>query len=257
MLIVVPPSESKRPSPANGRPVDVAGLSFPELTPTRRRVIDALTATSARPDAFDRLLLRPSMADEIAGDARVLELPTMPVLDLYVGPLHEGLAADRLSEHARGRADRELVVVSPLWGALRPSDRIPRYRLHVCAHLAGMGDLEPTWRAVLPEVLAEAAGAAGVVVDLRSPIVQAMGMPRAIAARTVTLKVDQGPPGRPIGDVIAKRVRGEAAHALLESAADPAHPHELADVLGARWPVRLASPDRPGQPWTMTLAVDS
>ena len=119
-----------------------------------------------------------------------------------------------------------------------------------------MDRLEPTWRAVLPAVLAEAAGAAGVVVDLRSPSYQAMGMPLDLGERTVTLRVSYGATGHRIGDVVAKRVRGEAAHHLLESGGTPPDPPALADVLADRWPVRLDEPQRPGRPWTLTLTTD-
>jgi hypothetical protein len=117
-----------------------------------------------------------------------------------------------------------------------------------------MGDLEPAWRAHVPHVLAEAAGTNGLTVDLRSPGYQAMGLPAVAGHRLVTLRVDRGPRGDRIGDVIAKRVRGEAAHHLLESGEDPADPEALADLLADRWPVRLTEAGRPGG-WSMTLSV--
>jgi cytoplasmic iron level regulating protein YaaA (DUF328/UPF0246 family) len=256
MLIIVPSSESKRPPAASGRPVILEELSFPSLLPARRRIAEALIETSADLDAFERLHVRPTMARQVAQNTQLFELPAIPVLDVYTGPVHDGLDAARLSRGGAARAERSLVVVSALWGALRPADRIPPYRLLIWSRLVGLDRLEPIWRGLLPAVLAAAASNHGVVVDIRSPAYQAVGMPAGLGDRTVTLKVAQSAHGHRIGEVITKRLRGEAAHHLLESGADPASPDDVADVLAGRWPVHLRPPDRHGRPWTMTLSLD-
>jgi cytoplasmic iron level regulating protein YaaA (DUF328/UPF0246 family) len=257
MLIIVPPSETKRPPAASGAPVDLERLSFPALTATRRRVAEALVRTSGSLDAFQRLQVRQSMAPAVAANTHLFEIPAVPVLDLYTGPVHEGLDAAGLSPAAAARAAERVVVNSALWGLLRPTDRVPSYRLQVCAHLIGAEDLEPIWGEVLPDVLAGAAGSDGLIVDIRSPVYQATGMPpKSLGDRTVWVRVDMGPPGLRIGEVIAKRMRGAAAHALLESGAEPVHPAEVAELLGTRWGVRLEPPVRAGKPWTLSLSSD-
>ena len=256
MLIIVPSSETKRAAPARGKPVSLEALSFPALNEVRARVLDALIRTSARPDALARLFTGDSLADEVDRNLHLRGLPTRPALEVYSGTLHGGLDAATLSPSAARRAKTRVVVASALFGLLRPADRIPPYRLNVMAHLVGMDGLEATWRAVLPDVLAEAAGPKGVILDLRAASYQAMGMPTGLADRVVTLRADGADGGR-VGNVFVKRARGEAARHLLESGKDPATPKALAAVLGERWPVRLDPPAKPGKPWTLALLLSA
>jgi len=143
VLVVLPPSETKAEPAPRGAPVDLAALSFPELTPARERVLAAAIATTREPDAPARFFVGPAVADEVARNARLRELPARPALEVYRGVLFDALDAATLSPAPRRRAAAGVVVVSGLWGALRPDDRIPPYRLHVCSRLVGLPALEP------------------------------------------------------------------------------------------------------------------
>ena len=72
-LTIVPPSESKRPASRVGPAVALEELSFPTLLATRRRIAEALVGTSAHPDAFERLHVRPTLVPEVARNTRLFE----------------------------------------------------------------------------------------------------------------------------------------------------------------------------------------
>jgi uncharacterized protein len=254
VLIILPPSETKLPPPDSGSPLDLHRLSFPSLTPMRERVMDALIATGQRPDALRRLLVRPSLVGEVARNEHVRDLPTRCAVDTYAGPLYEGLDAGSWSSQAEKRAAREMIIVSALWGALRPADRIPPYRLNVCARLDGMDRLEPAWRTLLSPMLTDAAAPHGPVLDLRSRGYQAVGRPTGLDDQTVNLRIRPSPGGPAhIGDVIAKRVRGEAASHILSSLADPDDALDIADLLATRWSLEVDPPGGRNRTWTITL----
>lgn len=253
MLIVLPPSESKHGNPEVGEPVALGELSFPELNELRRRVSASLIETSRGPDALHRLRVGPTLGHEVVRNIHLFSEPTRPAIEVYSGPLYDGLDIETMDATTRGRADESVVIASALWGLLRPSDRIPAYRLHICAHLVDIERIDATWRARLPSSLADAAGDRGVILDLRSPMYQATGKAEGMADRTVTVRV--GPPASKggVGDVVAKRTRGQAARYLLDSGTDPDDPELLAIVLGEHWPTSLDEPSRPGQPWSLQI----
>jgi uncharacterized protein len=255
VLILLPPSEAKNPPPENGVPVDLDALSFPELTSTRANVMGALATTSSRKDALDRLLAGKSLAAEVARNIDVASLPTRRALDTYRGALFGALDAQSLSSVARRRAATRLVIVSALWGALRPQDSIPPYRLNICSNLVGLGSLEPMWREVLGPVLAEAAGRSGMVVDLRSSSFQAVGMPEGIGERTSVVRVVRDSDHRGASSYASKYTRGKIARYLLESGANPSTPQQLAEALADQWQVEITPPSRSGQRWRVDVVA--
>ncbi len=258
MLVLLPPSEGKAAPARRGRPVDVAGLSWDDaLGATRRRVLDALVAASVAPDALGRLGVGPSLADEVRRNTRLGATPARPALEVYTGVLYDALGWAGLDPAARRRGAARLVVVSALWGALRPGDRVPPYRLSMDTDLPGVGGVTAAWRAVLPQVLAEAAGRRGAVVDCRSSTyVAAAPLTGPLAARSVAVRVVREHEGRrSVVSHMAKHTRGLVARALVEEPSAPATPADVADLLATRWPVELTPPPRPAAPWTLTVLL--
>lgn len=245
MLILLPPSESKS-NRRRGRPADPATWSFPELSPTRSRVRAALSAVSRSPDAPAMLGVSPTLLDEIARNLVLDSAPATPAAEVYTGVLYDALDLASLDAAARRRANRWVVVVSALHGAVRLGDRITAYRLAMGVDLPGVGPLAAAWRPALEQVLPAAAGR-GVLVDCRSAAYAAAWRPGAgVAPRWVHVRV-------PGASHLAKHTRGLVARHLCRANVVARSVPEVADALAGAFDVELRAPIRAGAAWELDV----
>ncbi|MGQ1796981.1 YaaA family protein [Kocuria oceani] len=242
MLILLPPSETKT-APVSGEPVDTGALAFPELTPAREQVLAELASASSRADALDVLGVGQRLREEVERNTRLGAEPAAPALHVYTGVLYDALDPAGLTAAEREAAAASLVVVSALWGAVRPTDRIPAYRLSMGTELPRLGKLAAHWKRHLPAALGPAAEDR-LVVDCRSAAYAAAW--RAPRERTVGVKVVRERGGtRTVVSHMAKHTRGLLARHLVQRAAGGERvgtPQALLAAAGERWRAELWEP---------------
>ncbi|MDO5618257.1 YaaA family protein [Kocuria sp.] len=247
MLILLPPSETKA-IPAAGDPVDLTALSWPELTAARARVIKALTKVSAQKNALEVLGVGPSLAQDVARNRDLEQAPAGPALEVYTGVLFDALNPAGFTAAQRRVAAESLVVISAVWGAVRPSDRVPAYRLSGGTSLRGLGKagglkLSTYWKPHLAAALTPSAENT-LVIDCRSATYTAAF--QAPRANTVGVKVVQLVNGvRIVVSHNAKHTRGLLARHLIEQEAQGTRietPADLAEVAAQLWEVELRAP---------------
>ncbi|MGF3054554.1 YaaA family protein [Microbacterium sp. YY-03] len=173
MLILLPPSETKRPD-GSGAPLDLAKLRLPSLEPQRRAALDALVALSADESETARVLkLSPRQLGEVATNAALWASPTMPAMDRYTGVLFDALDAESLSESARSWLAEHVLIHSAPFGLVGAADAIPSYRLGAGVRLPGLTPMKKHWNEAVTTALA--AEQAPFVLDLRSEAYVALG----------------------------------------------------------------------------------
>ena len=180
VLVLLPPSETKAPG-GDGPPLALDALSYPELTPVRRKVIDELvTLAWDAPAGLAALGLSERQSGELQRNAALWAAPTLPALLRYTGVLYAALDAGSLRPAQRAR----LAVASALFGLLAADDPIPAYRLSATTTLPGLGSVRSIWRPVLAPPLADLPG---LVIDLRSSSYTALSpLPGAVTVDVVS-----------------------------------------------------------------------
>ncbi|HEY6934952.1 MAG TPA: peroxide stress protein YaaA [Marmoricola sp.] len=244
MLILLPPSEGKTEA-RRGKPLQLADLSFPELTDARAEVLSALVELCSGDEAkaMEVLGLGSTQADDVRRNADLTTARTARADRVYSGVLYDALDLASLDGAARRRATRWLAVTSALFGLLRPHDPIPAYRLSGQVTLPAVGGLAAHWRGVLDPVVRDAAGR-GLVVDLRSTSYAAFWRPAAdLAPRVATVRVLHEQDGlRKVVSHFNKATKGRLVRSLLVDGTDARTPEQLAGTLDRLgWQVEVAA----------------
>lgn len=132
-VVLLPPSQGKEAGGTAPSWRDAPPGRFAELDPDRRRVLRALRAAGG-PTGLERA-------------------PTLRAIERYAGVLFSHLDAPSLPRRARSRLERDVIVLSGLWGLVAPNDRVPAYRLTMGTVLPPLGRLSGWWRPRLSPVL--------------------------------------------------------------------------------------------------------
>jgi cytoplasmic iron level regulating protein YaaA (DUF328/UPF0246 family) len=246
MLLVLPPSETKRDGGVDDTALDISALGFPALTPLRRRAVAALRTLSRSVAASTSALgLGATQRFEIDRNRQLGSSPTLPAIERYTGVLYDGLGIESMTPAERAFADAHVVITSALFGLLRASDPIPAYRLSHDSKLPGMS-LRTHWRGAVSAVLA---AHEGLVLDLRSESYTALG-PTPGTALYVRV-VSENAAGRRVAlSHFNKKSKGEFVRALASAGIR----HDTLESL-LDWTTAAGIRLEPGAPGELELVV--
>jgi cytoplasmic iron level regulating protein YaaA (DUF328/UPF0246 family) len=157
-MILLPPSEGKAAG-GDGSPLNFDLLSFGPLNHTRVRIAKSLAQLSQRPRVAKKLMgvkgtaLEKAMAD----NACLVEAPTLPAVERYSGVMYDSIDYQSLDRDAREAFDRTVIIMSGLFGMIRPLDMIPAYKLKMGAPLLRRRTCASIWKPLISKSLASAA----------------------------------------------------------------------------------------------------
>ncbi len=247
MLIVLPPSETKRDGGDSSRPLSLDALSFPALMTPRTRALSAFRRLARNRGAAAALRLGPTQAAELQRNKLVESGPTMPAIERFDGVLYEGLEVSTLSPAGRAFARDHLVVASALFGLVGADDPIPAYRLSPDSRLPGT-PLKTLWSSPVAAVLA---AQPGLILDLRSEAYAALGPAPRRAESWYLRVVSEGEDGRRRAlNHFNKKGKGEFTRALLQAGVE--HP-DTASLLS--WAAVNSIRLEPGDTGELVLVV--
>ena len=239
MRIVLPPSETKQPGGEAGSSLDWAGLVLPELSNVRRDIADDLIEVSSQESSGLKALGLGAKGVEWLGDNLEIESsPVTPAIMRYTGVLFDALDYSSLDQSARSRADATVWLFSALFGPLRATDKIPRYRLSFDSKLPGES-LKSRWQPFSGDIWSDQ-----FTIDLRSEGYRLLApLPEGAG---VYVKVVKDLSGAAAAGHANKGSKGRFVRDLVSSGVDMSSAQELVSwARGAGW--EMAGSETPGE----------
>ena len=213
MLILLPPSEKKKTATSPEK-LDLDSLVFAvELSATR-------TQTTANYDYSQ----------------------TSPAIEIYDGVLYQGLGWHSLSASQRKRANSRVLIVSALFGLVRPLDQIFQYKVKIDSKL---------WRDAIAEVSEKFVDE--LVIDCRSSTYKSVWTINP--ENTVDVRVFKVTGAeRSVITHMSKKYRGELTRHLIMQASDPITPADVQRMAAQLFECEIHPPNE-GQPWVLNLLI--
>lgn len=225
----------------------------PQFAACARELIALLRAKT--PAEVARLM---NLSDALAGlnvaryaawSGRATARNSKPALLAFDGDVYTALAAPTLSLRDLAWAQRHLLILSGLYGVLRPLDRLQPYRLEMGTRLANSRgkDLYAFWRDTLSHHLnrQRRVGGARVIVNLASQEYGAAIDRKAVESRVVDCVFEDWRQGRyQVIGLFAKRARGlMMRYAIEQRVVAPARLQGFAQE-GYAFDAAASQPDR-------------
>ena len=213
MLILLPPSEKKKAATSQEK-FELSSLVFAaELTGARSQ-----TTTS---HDFSQ---------------------TSPAIEIYDGVLYQGLNWKTLTAAEQKRANTKVLIISALFGLVRPLDKIFSYKEKIDNKL---------WREAIAQVSAKFSNE--LIIDCRSSTYK--GIWTINPQNTVEVRVFKvNGAERNVITHMSKKYRGELTGHLLKQATDPTSPAEVQRIAAQLFECELHAPTD-GQPWALDLLI--
>jgi uncharacterized protein len=172
-----------------------------------------------------------------------------PAVLAFAGDVYDGLQAASLKTADFSWAQQHLVILSGLYGALRPLDRLQPYRLEMGTALktGGAKDLYSYWGDTVAEHLNTllAGESAPVVVNLASQEYARVALRPALRARVVECVFEEVREGEPrVISFFAKKARGLMARYAVQNRLRSVKALQAFDAEGYAYERQASSADR-------------
>jgi cytoplasmic iron level regulating protein YaaA (DUF328/UPF0246 family) len=213
MLILLPPSEKKKVATSPEK-FDLSSLTFAsELSAIRSQATAGYDSSQ-----------------------------TLPAIEIYDGVLYQGLGWDSLSAIQKKRANSRVLIVSALFGLIKPLDQIFQYKIKIDSKL---------WRDAIATVSDKYVNE--LVIDCRSSTyknVWTINPEKTVDVRVFKVTSAE----RSVITHMSKKYRGELTRHLLMQATDPTTPADVHRMAAQLFECEL-HPPADGQPWALDLLI--